>query len=123
MTGTGDEPHPRHSGASLIAGPAASRVADVVLVQRPWPLSNGGDAITVDELGLDGRDDLMRDVDEVVSGSMSMSYSAPHLFGERLRSFTDEVRRLLTERSPSGEFWDWPGDTAITIARKPAVST
>jgi hypothetical protein len=30
------------------------------------------------------------------------------------------MRALLTERSPDGLFWDWPGDTEILLARKPA---
>jgi hypothetical protein len=30
------------------------------------------------------------------------------------------VRALLTERSPTGLFWDWPGDTEILLARKPS---
>jgi SAM-dependent methyltransferase len=66
-----------------------------------------------------GRPDIVRDVDSVLAGYLSMSYAAPHLFGDRLDTFTADVRALLLERSPSGLFWDWPGDTEILIARKP----
>ncbi|MFD9427676.1 MULTISPECIES: hypothetical protein [unclassified Streptomyces] len=65
-----------------------------------------------------GIPDLVRDAESVLSGYFSMSYSAPHLFGDRLEQFADEVRELLTERSPEGVFWDWPGDTEVTLARK-----
>jgi SAM-dependent methyltransferase len=66
-----------------------------------------------------GRPDIVRDVDGVLAGYLSMSYAAPHLFGDQLGAFEADVRALLTERSPSGLFWDWPGDTEILLARKP----
>jgi SAM-dependent methyltransferase len=66
-----------------------------------------------------GRPDVVRDVDSVVAGYLSMSFAAPHLFGDRLAAFEADVRALLTERSPTSLFWDWPGDTEILIARKP----
>ena len=48
-----------------------------------------------------------------------MSFCAPHLFGDQLEDFDQEVRAALTPRSERGRFWDWPGDTEILIARKP----
>jgi hypothetical protein len=65
-----------------------------------------------------GIPDLMRDIESVVSGYFSMSYAAPHLFGDRVEEFADEVRELLRERSPEAVFWDWPGDTEVMLARK-----
>jgi SAM-dependent methyltransferase len=65
-----------------------------------------------------GRPDVVRDVDGVIAGYLSMSYAAPHLFGDRLDAFVADMRSLLEARSPSGRFWDWPGDTEIVIARK-----
>jgi hypothetical protein len=65
-----------------------------------------------------GIPDLMRDIESVVSGYFSMSYAAPHLFGDRAEEFAGEVRELLRKRSPEGVFWDWPGDTEIMLARK-----
>ena len=65
-----------------------------------------------------GIPDLMRDIESVVSGYFSMSYAAPHLFGDRADEFADEVRELLRERSPEGVFWDWPGDAEVMLARK-----
>jgi SAM-dependent methyltransferase len=65
-----------------------------------------------------GRPDVVRDVDSVLAGYLSMSYSAPHLFGDQLDAFEADVRALLTARSPTGLFWDWPGDTEILLAHK-----
>ena len=67
-----------------------------------------------------GIPDLVRDTESVLSGYLSMSFAAPHLFGERLDDFAAEVRDLLTSRSPEGLFWDWPGDTEVILARKAA---
>jgi SAM-dependent methyltransferase len=65
-----------------------------------------------------GIPDLTRDIESVVSGYFSMSWAAPHLFGDRAEEFADEVRALLRQRSPEGVFWDWPGDTEVMLARK-----
>jgi len=65
-----------------------------------------------------GRPDLIRDVDTVVANYFSMSYSAPRLFGDRRVDFEADLRRLLREHSPTGLFWDWPGDTELVIATK-----
>jgi len=66
-----------------------------------------------------GIPDLVRDSESVLSGYLSMSSSAPHLFGDRVEDFASEVRALLRSRSPEGSFWDWPGDTEVILARKP----
>jgi SAM-dependent methyltransferase len=66
-----------------------------------------------------GKLDLVRDTQSVISGYFSMASSAPHLYGERLDQFAKEVNDLLAARSPSGLFWDWPGDTEIVLAEKP----
>jgi SAM-dependent methyltransferase len=65
-----------------------------------------------------GVPDLVRDAESVLSGYLSFSFSAPHLFGDRLDEFAADVRELLASRSPDGRFWDWPGDTEIILARK-----
>jgi SAM-dependent methyltransferase len=66
-----------------------------------------------------GIPNLLRTSESVLSGYLSMSSSAPHLFGERVEDFADEVRELLRLRSPEGTFWDWPGDTEVILAQKP----
>jgi SAM-dependent methyltransferase len=65
-----------------------------------------------------GRPDIVRDVDGVVAGCLSMSFAAPPLFGARLEDFVAELRALLAKESPTGLFWDWPGDTEILIATR-----
>ena len=71
------------------------------------------------ELYAPGIPDLLRDTDSVIAGYLSMSWSAPHLYGERLDAFVADARELLASRSSDGLFWDWPGDTVIVIARRP----
>ena len=66
-----------------------------------------------------GRPDIVQDVDGVLANYLSMSFAAPHLFGDRFDLFEAEVRQMLANRTPSGLFWDWPGDTEIVIASKP----
>jgi SAM-dependent methyltransferase len=65
-----------------------------------------------------GIPNLLRDTESVLSGYFSFSWSAPHLFGDRVEEFAADVRELLASRSPDGVFWDWPGDTEIIVARK-----
>lgn len=65
-----------------------------------------------------GIPDLVRDAESVLSGYFSFSFAAPHLFGEQVEAFAEEMRTLLASRSAGGEFWDWPGDTEIVFARK-----
>ncbi len=65
-----------------------------------------------------GIPDLVRDSESVLSGYFSFSWSAPHLFGDRVEEFAGEMRELLRSRSPDGVFWDWPGDTEVILARK-----
>ncbi len=65
-----------------------------------------------------GIPDHVQDVEGVLSNYFSMSFVAPHLFGDRLEEFAGEVRELLRERAPEGVFWDWPGDTEVMLVRK-----
>jgi len=60
----------------------------------------------------------LQDTEGVLSNFFSMSFAAPHLFGDRVEEFAREVRELLRERSPEDVFWDWPGDTEIMLVRK-----
>ena len=71
------------------------------------------------QLFVPGLPDLLRDGESVLSGYLSLASSAPHLYGDRLDDFTAEVRALLANRSATGMFWDWPGDTEVVLARKP----
>lgn len=64
-----------------------------------------------------GIPDHVQEVEDVLSNYFSMSFAAPHLFGDRVDEFADEVRELLRRQSPEGLFWDWPGDTEVMLAR------
>jgi hypothetical protein len=66
-----------------------------------------------------GQPDLVQDIDGVLANFLSTSFAAPHLFGDRLAQFEADMRAELAARSPSGLFWDWPGDTVILLATKP----
>lgn len=68
---------------------------------------------------LPGRPDIVQDVDGVLANYLSMSYAAPHLFGDSLPVFEADVRVVLAAHAPGGRFWDWPGDTTVLLARKP----
>jgi len=67
-----------------------------------------------------GRPDIIRSIDEVVSGCLSMSFAAPDRFGHRVANFVADVKPLLNDASPTGQFHDWPGDTAVVWAAKPS---
>jgi hypothetical protein len=66
-----------------------------------------------------GRSDIVQDIDGVLANYFSASYAAPHLFGDQRARFEADLRAELAAHSPSGLFWDWPGDTEILLARKP----
>jgi SAM-dependent methyltransferase len=91
-----------------------------------WPPDRFEDALGRTRFGgarivfAPGRPDVVRDVDSVVSGYLSMTWSAPHLYGDRLGAFEADLRALLWSHAPGGLFWDWPGDTELVMAEKPA---
>lgn len=65
-----------------------------------------------------GREDIVQDIDGVLANYFSTSFAAPRLFGDQRPRFEEDVRAALAACSPSGLFWDWPGDTKILLARK-----
>jgi SAM-dependent methyltransferase len=66
-----------------------------------------------------GRADIVRDIDGVLANYFSTSSAAPHVFGDQREQFEADVRAALLAHSPTGLFWDWPGDTEILLAIKP----
>ncbi len=66
-----------------------------------------------------GRTDLVRGADDVIANFFSTSFAAPDLFGAGRDAFVADMRALLAASSPTGRFWDWPGDTAVVLAVKP----
>jgi SAM-dependent methyltransferase len=59
----------------------------------------------------------IRSVDELVSWTFARSDSAPHLFGDRLAAFEEELRKLLHAHSDNGRFSEQPPDTEVFIWR------
>lgn len=122
--GTGDPEIPDDEVQELITGylgpdrRSGKRRADAYDSER-WEDSlartSFGEPTT---LRVPGRADITRDVDGVVSGYLSMSWAAPHLFGDRLDDFVADLRTLLAARTPTGRFWDWPGDTVALVVLK-----
>jgi SAM-dependent methyltransferase len=51
----------------------------------------------------DGRE-IVRSTDEIVAERLSLSGSAPHLFGDRAGQFERDLRALLADASPPGRF-------------------
>ncbi|MFI1095675.1 class I SAM-dependent methyltransferase [Streptomyces sp. NPDC020917] len=66
-----------------------------------------------------GGQSLERNRDDVVAEVLSMSYSAPHLFGPRLPAFEADLRRLLHDASPTGLFSARGPSTEVRIWRTP----
>lgn len=62
---------------------------------------------------------VIRSADEVVASVLSLSGSAPHLFGDRLPAFVDDLRKLLQAASPSGEFSERLREIGVVIWRLP----
>lgn len=58
-----------------------------------------------------------RGLDELVSAVLSLSGSAPHLFGERLGAFETDLRQLLGTTSPLGRFAERTHPIEVVIWR------
>ena len=59
-----------------------------------------------------------RSEDEVVASVFSLSWAAPHLFGDRLATFETELRELLRRTSPDGRFAEHARDVELVIWTK-----
>ncbi len=74
--------------------------------------SPSGEPAVFRAAGFDGPDDVLipdgrvleRTVDQIVAGTFSLSYAAPHLFGDRRAAFERDLRSLLLAASPEGLF-------------------
>lgn len=61
---------------------------------------------------------LRREVDDVVAAVFSRSDSAPHLFGDRLKDFEEDLAGLLREASPTGRFEEVQPSTEVFVWRR-----
>ena len=58
-----------------------------------------------------------RTEDQIVASVFSLSGSAPHLYGDRLQEFEDDLRALLRRASPDGVFHEKARDITLSIWR------
>jgi SAM-dependent methyltransferase len=58
-----------------------------------------------------------RSEDEIVASVFSLSYAAPHLFGERLAQFERDLRTLLRATAPDGRFSERMREMTLTVWR------
>ena len=61
-----------------------------------------------------------RTEDQVVASVYSLSWAAPHLFGQRRAEFEHDLRSLLRATSPDGRFSERAGDIELVIWHKPS---
>lgn len=72
-----------------------------------------------DTVPVPGGDVFVRTEDEIVSTVLSLSSSAPHLFGDRLPQFEADLRGLLRTASPDGVFSEQLQDMSLYFWRNP----
>jgi SAM-dependent methyltransferase len=58
-----------------------------------------------------------RTAEQVLASVYSLSYSAPHLFGDRLTVFDEQLRQLLTDASDQGRFAEQMQSITLRIWR------
>ena len=85
-------------------GPNEARIYQAAGFVRPTRIEVPGHVVT-------------RSADQVVASVFSLSYAAPHLFGDRASRFEQELRALLAEVSPDGEFSEQMREIAVDIWR------
>ena len=124
----GDEalPSPRPP-RSRIAGLVAAYVGPVRRAGRsliPGGAPSGEDAALraagfrgPDRIVIGGGEIVNRTEDEVVASVFSLSSAAPHLFGDRVGAFEQELRGLLRQVSPGGRFAERMGEIAVDVWR------
>lgn len=56
----------------------------------------------------------------MVASVFSLSFAAPHLFGDRVGAFERDLRALLRAESPDGQFAERMREVAVEIWRPEA---
>jgi SAM-dependent methyltransferase len=64
-----------------------------------------------------GVETFERTEDQVIASVLSLSSAAPHLFGERLADFVEELRQLLRQTAPDGLFSEQLQDIRLFLWR------
>jgi hypothetical protein len=68
-------------------------------------------------LSVDGGQIHQRTEDHIVASVFSLSSAAPHLFGDRLANFEQDLRALLRRTSPQGRFAERTREVELVIWR------
>jgi SAM-dependent methyltransferase len=66
-----------------------------------------------------GGDMFERSEEQVIASVLSLSSAAPHLFGDHLPAFLEDLRQMLRETSPSGMFAEQLQDMRLFVWRIP----
>ncbi len=121
-------PHPlppvdeiRHLKQSYL-GPEVRAGQGVLLHGTPgneWEVLQAAGFETPVMTRVTGRQLLERTVDDVVAQVFSLSSSAPHLFGDQMADFEQDLRALLTAASDAGFFSEQIPDLALVLYRRP----
>jgi hypothetical protein len=61
---------------------------------------------------------VVRSADDIVAGVFSLSFAAPHLFGDRVDEFETDLRALLAEAGPEGRFSEQMREAVLDIWRR-----
>jgi SAM-dependent methyltransferase len=99
----------RRAGRSIVVDESTASDEDSVFRSAQF---TGPEVIDVT-----GGDAVLRSDDQVVASVLSLSSSAPHLFGDDLAMFVDELRALLAQVSPDGQFSEQPQDIRLSVWR------
>ena len=65
----------------------------------------------------DERGAVERSEDQVVAAVLSLSWAAPHQFGDRLEAFVADLRDLLRSTAPDGRFAERPPPVVLDVWR------
>lgn len=98
----------RRAGAALLPQGTPSGEAEIMRAAGytgPERLPAGGGTV------------YERSADQVVASVFSLSWSAPHLFGERVADFERDLRAVLRSASPSGWFAERSRETVLVVWR------
>jgi SAM-dependent methyltransferase len=70
-----------------------------------------------DVIAIPGGDAFDRTEEQVIASVLSLSSAAPHLFGERLADFVEDLRQLLRRTAPDGLFSEQLQDIRLFLWR------
>lgn len=130
VDGTDPLPHPRPPRREIDAlverflgsrtragqGVRASMVDEGERGRREDALYRGAGFVDRTRLEVPGRV-VTRTADQVVASIFSLSYAAPHLFGDRLADFERHLRAMLAEVAPDGVFSEQLREIAVDVWR------